>query len=211
MTLRNGHGAPAALEEIGIAPVTELGHMVMACTTVKVEVAGRGRWVALIGSPHGLLRCTMPEPSHDDALTALLPHITEAQRRPLGQPRDIGIDEAWVEDLLDDTGRRLRAYFGGARETFDVPVDWSGVTAFGRAVLERVHAIPYGEVRTYGDIARQVGKPGASRAVGQAVGANPVPLIVPCHRVVAANGLGGFGGGLEWKRRLLSLEGVHLA
>lgn len=211
MTSRNGHGASAPIEDLGIAPVTELGHMVMACTTVEVVVEGHARWVALIGSPHGLLHCTMPEPSQDNALTMLLPHITEAQRRPLGQPRDIGIDEAWVENLLDDTGRRLRQYFRGAREAFDVPVDWSGVSAFMRATLEHVHAIPYGEVRTYGAIAREIGKPGASRAVGQAIGANPVPLIVPCHRVVAANGLGGFGGGLDWKRRLLALEGVHLA
>ncbi len=77
-------------------------------------------------------------------------------------------------------------------------------------VLERVAAIPYGHTLTYGAIARAIGKPGAARAVGAANARNPLPLLIPCHRVVASNGLGGYGGGLAMKRRLLELEGLSL-
>jgi len=97
-------------------------------------------------------------------------------------------------------------YLDGKRRRFELALDLRG-TPFQRAVWEALLAIPYGETRTYGELARAIGRPGAMRAVGAANGANPVPLVVPCHRVVAAGGrLGGFGGGLALKKRLLALE-----
>jgi len=102
----------------------------------------------------------------------------------------------------------LARYFSGERVSFDrYSVDLSGFTEFQRKVYAATRAIPPGEVRTYGDIARQIGQPGASRAVGNALGRNPACIVIPCHRVVATNGLGGFTGGLRWKRALLRLEG----
>lgn len=100
-------------------------------------------------------------------------------------------------------------YLEGKRRRFELPLDLRG-TPFQRAVWEALLAIPYGETRTYGEVASAIGRPGAVRAVGAANGANPVPLVVPCHRVVAAGGrLGGFGGGLPLKTRLLALEGAE--
>ncbi len=106
---------------------------------------------------------------------------------------------------------QLRAYHAGKLKRFTLPVDLSGQTAFRVKVWRTLARIPWGRVLTYGELARRIRKPGAARAVGQACGANLVPVIIPCHRVVAASGgLGGFGGGLDNKRRLLALEGVSL-
>lgn len=111
-----------------------------------------------------------------------------------------------MERLADE----MRRYFAGERIEFSVGVALDGLTDWRRRVLTKSAEIPYGEVMTYGQLAADVGSPKASRAVGQAMAANPVPIIVPCHRVVAASGsLGGFSGGIEWKRRLLALEGVE--
>lgn len=103
--------------------------------------------------------------------------------------------------------KELKAYLDGALREFKVKLHVSG-TPFQRLVLDKVAAIPYGRTRTYGEIAVELGKPAASRAVGSANGRNPLPLIIPCHRVVATVGLGGYGGGLEMKRRLLEMEGA---
>ncbi len=103
--------------------------------------------------------------------------------------------------------REIRAYLAGRLRTFTVPLDLADLTAFQRAVLEGQCRVPYGRTGTYGDLAARIGRPKAARAVGGALGRNPVPLLVPCHRTVAAGGgLGGFGGGLALKRRLLALE-----
>ena len=106
--------------------------------------------------------------------------------------------------------RQLAAYFEGGLRGFDLPLDWSLATGFNRQVLrELASGVPYGTVVGYGDLADRVGQPGAAQAVGAAMGANPLPVVVPCHRVVESDGgLGGFGGGLETKRQLLALEGV---
>ncbi len=104
---------------------------------------------------------------------------------------------------------QLREYFEGERYTFSLPVDLGGVTEFTRSVLERTIHIPYGKVETYGDVASGIGKPKASRAVGNALGRNPVPVIIPCHRVVRSSGaMGWYTGGPEIKRALLGIEGV---
>jgi len=108
-----------------------------------------------------------------------------------------------------EVARQLEQYFAGRREAFDLPVAFD-LPRFTSRVLRAVGRIPFGGARSYGEIARAVGQPRAARAVGQAVGANPLPLLIPCHRVLAARGgLGGFGGGLRWKRYLLELEGIR--
>jgi methylated-DNA-[protein]-cysteine S-methyltransferase len=100
----------------------------------------------------------------------------------------------------------LREYFAGKRKYFTIPTDTVG-SEFNKKVWARVSRIPYGQTVTYGEIAREFGNDGAARAVGTANGRNPIPIIIPCHRVVAAGGkLGGFGGGLPLKRKLLDLE-----
>jgi methylated-DNA-[protein]-cysteine S-methyltransferase len=104
---------------------------------------------------------------------------------------------------------QLAEYFAGERCDFDVALAPIAATAFQREVWDALRAIPFGEVRTYAEVAASVRRPKASRAVGNANHANPWPVVVPCHRVVAANGLGGYGGGDEVKRFLLALEGVR--
>lgn len=144
---------------------------------------------------------------------------------PLG-PLGVVVDGAGrlVEIRLDGVvagGRRdaqrceraatqLREYFAGERRSFDLELAPHG-TEFQRRVWRALCEIPYGAVRNYGDIARAVGQPGAARAVGQANGCNPLPIVVPCHRVIASNGtIGGYSGGLSIKHRLLALEGAEL-
>jgi methylated-DNA-[protein]-cysteine S-methyltransferase len=110
--------------------------------------------------------------------------------------------------LLEQAGCQLDEFLAGKRRDFDVPLDLSSATAFDRRVLAAMAAIPYGETRSYGELARTIGSPGASRAVGHACGRNPVPLLLPCHRVVRSDGsLAGFGaGGVGVKAALLALE-----
>jgi methylated-DNA-[protein]-cysteine S-methyltransferase len=118
--------------------------------------------------------------------------------------------EAPDSPLLAEPIRQVADYFAGTRQRFALPLDWSLITGFHREVLrELATGVPYGTVVGYGDLAGRVGQPGAAQAVGTAMGANPLPVVVPCHRVVESDGgIGGFGGGLETKRKLLALEGV---
>ncbi len=111
---------------------------------------------------------------------------------------------------LDDVRRQLDEYFAGNRHEFDLPLDWSlSRQGFGRRILESTARIPYGESRSYREMATAAGSPKAVRAAGNALGANPIPIVVPCHRVLRAGGnLGGYGGGPERKRALLQLEGA---
>jgi methylated-DNA-[protein]-cysteine S-methyltransferase len=108
--------------------------------------------------------------------------------------------------LNDEAERQIRDYLKGRLRRFTLPLALTG-TPFQKAALEQVARIPYGETMTYGQIARVLGRPGAARAVGAANARNPLPIVIPCHRVVAAQGLGGYGGGLDMKRELLELEG----
>lgn len=109
-----------------------------------------------------------------------------------------------------NAAKQLSEYFGGTRRQFEVRFSETPATPFQRDVWDALEKIPFGQVRTYAQVASAVMRPRASRAVGNANHANPWPVLVPCHRVVAANGLGGYGGGDEVKRYLLELEGVAL-
>jgi methylated-DNA-[protein]-cysteine S-methyltransferase len=147
------------------------------------------------------------------------------------EARGWGIGELWLDgetllwhELPSGTGTetgaspsnelaaRLRSYFTGARDSFaDVAIDLDGYTAFQRAVVETLRGVPWGEVVTYGELAAIAGYPNAQRAAGSVCAGNRFPLVVPCHRVVAANGIGRYGAsGVEYKRRLLELENVFL-
>lgn len=132
--------------------------------------------------------------------------------RPGGSPpekrRPAGDDTPAAARILDEAKRQLGEYFTGGRRVFDLPLAPAG-TAFQMAVWRGLREIPFGETRSYGDIARRIGRPKAVRAVGAANGANPISIIVPCHRVIGRDGrLTGFGGGLANKRILLELEGA---
>jgi methylated-DNA-[protein]-cysteine S-methyltransferase len=125
--------------------------------------------------------------------------------------RQVGTRLLRVPRRLTTVKRELDEYFSGTRTTFDVDVDVATVPAFQQSVLRELARVPYGEVTTYGALAGRIGKPRAARAVGGALNRNPVPIILPCHRVVGASGsLVGYAGGLERKQALLALEGAAL-
>src|SRR2546423_294405 len=112
--------------------------------------------------------------------------------------------------VMHETMRQLQAYFEGELKSFDVPLEIVG-TEFQKRIWSALRTIPYGQRRSYSEIAAQIGAPRAVRAVGAANGRNPIPIIVPCHRVIGASGsLVGFGGGLPWKRLLLDLEATYV-
>jgi methylated-DNA-[protein]-cysteine S-methyltransferase len=116
-----------------------------------------------------------------------------------------------VSQLLTEGERQLTEYLLGRRRTFSTPLDWSGATAFNQRVWQAALRIPFGEAISYSALAQAIGAPGAQRAVGHALGSNPLPIFVPCHRVLRSDGgLGGFGLGLDVKRSLLALEGYRL-
>jgi methylated-DNA-[protein]-cysteine S-methyltransferase len=148
-------------------------------------------WVGILGSVRGLLRTTLPQPSAGEV------------QQLLG---DIN-DSTWSPHLFQDLMERLRLYFRGHKITFSDELDLSRATAFQREVWGITRLIPYGETRSYAWVADQIKKPLATRAVGQALGSNPLPIIVPCHRIVANDSrLGGYSGGLDLKNYLLNLE-----
>ena len=125
----------------------------------------------------------------------------------------VAVDPDWREDgsVFDAAIEQLREYFAGERKTFSLTLSPAG-TEFQRAVWSELRNIPYGETISYKELAERIGKPKAVRAVGAANGANPIPIIIPCHRVIGNDGsLTGFGGGLPLKKRLLELEGRQLA
>lgn len=151
-------------------------------------------WSMLADTPIGDLLLTA---NADGALTSVLME---------SDPQEV--DPGWTEDddVLHAARTQLEEYFSGERQVFDVDLAPSG-TPFQRSVWAALRDIPYGEVRSYGQIADQIGSPTAARAVGMANGRNPLAVIVPCHRVIGASGsLTGYGGGLERKRYLLDLE-----
>ncbi len=153
-----------------------------------------GRLLA-VATPRGLVHLGYPNRPVDAQLEELAERIS---------PR---IVETPAE--LDPVRRQLDEYFAGHRRDFELDLDWQLSSGFARTVLERTAAIPFGETRTYGEMAAAAGSPRAFRAAGTALGSNSIPIVVPCHRVLrAGGGLGGYGGGLDVKRELLTLEGV---
>ena len=148
---------------------------------------------AAVDSPVGTW---VVEGDDDTIARVFMPHEPTAPSR--------GSPPAAVASACD----QLEEYFAGRRQSFDVALASVAATPFQRDVWDALVAIPYGEVRTYGDVAAAVGRPRAVRAVGNANHVNPWPVLVPCHRVVASQGLGGYGGGRDVKVFLLALEGV---
>lgn len=149
-------------------------------------------WVGVLASAKGLLGTTLPQPSAQEASRLLGNSLSEA---------------IWSPQRFDDLAERLKVYFSGGKVTFSDELDLSAATPFQRQVWDITRLIPYGETRNYLWVAEQIKRPRAARAVGQALSRNPLPIIVPCHRVVASSGkLSGFSGGLEMKRELLWLE-----
>ncbi len=143
----------------------------------------------------GLVRVAFPEESVESVLERLARELS---------PR---IVEAPAS--LDPVKRELDEYFAGRRRTFDLALDWALITPFGRRVLRMTAAIPYGGHLSYAEVAAEADSPRGARAAGNALGANPIPIVIPCHRVLRSGGaLGGYGGGLDRKRYLLELEGV---
>ncbi len=148
----------------------------------------------LAGTPHGLVRLAYVEFEQEDAVLESL--AARVSPRVLASPR-----------TLDPVRFELDEYFAGRRRQFDLALDWQLVRGFGRRVLEATARIPYGSVSTYKQVAGEAGNERASRAAGNALGANPLPIVVPCHRILhSTGGLGGYTGGLERKRTLLALE-----
>lgn len=126
-------------------------------------------------------------------------------------PEVLPQDPAAIE-LIDKVIAQLDEYFRGQRREFDLPLDWNGMAEYQIEVLRACYAIPYGEVRTYAGLARETGRPKAARAVGNIMATNPIPIVIPCHRVIGSDGsLHGYGGGLDVKARLLKMEGAQLA
>jgi methylated-DNA-[protein]-cysteine S-methyltransferase len=148
----------------------------------------------LASTPRGLVRVNLPTYDPEETLEELAarisPRVLEAPTR------------------LDDARRELDLYFEGKLTEFDLPIDWQLTDGFRKKVQRAIARIPYGQTRTYTDMARSAGNERAVRAAGTACGSNPIPIVVPCHRVLrTGGGLGGYGGGLPMKEALLDLEG----
>ncbi len=149
----------------------------------------------LATTPRGLVRLAYID--HEDEDEVLEQLATKVSPRVLR-----------VAHRLDDPRRELDQYFAGRREQFDLPVDWQLSRGFGRRVLEATAKIPFGSTATYKQVATEAGNARAYRAAGNALGSNPIPIIVPCHRILhSGGGLGGYTGGLHRKRVLLTVEG----
>jgi methylated-DNA-[protein]-cysteine S-methyltransferase len=143
----------------------------------------------------GLVKVSFPIQPLDEVLERL---ANEISPRVLESPPQ-----------LDDARRELERYFEGRLHEFDLPLDWQLTHGFYRKVLRATSRIPYGQTRSYTDMAKRAGSPRAVRATGSALGSNPLPIVVPCHRVLRSGGaLGGYGGGIEMKQTLLELEGA---
>ena len=151
-------------------------------------------WVGLVFSPHGLRATTLLSASRDEAMRRVM---------------EMGAVEPASDADLADIPERIRALASGRYANLALHIDWDGITSFRRAVLEETMRIPAGETRSYGWLAARVGRPRAARAVGRVMATNPLPLVVPCHRVVGSDGgLTGYGGGLAMKETLLRAEGA---
>ena len=189
-----------------------------SCKPPPVMLPRRERiWYTRIDSPIGeLLLAATPDGLREIEFGSHVPESDFVARQ-----RERGVDpvrleriedaEPGVRQTLQRAATQLNEYFGGQRARFDVPLDWGAMAPFQRSVLEATAAVPFGQLDTYAGIARLIGKPGATRAVGNALGRNPIPVIVPCHRVIRSDGtIGGYTGGLGIKHHLLAIESVTL-
>jgi methylated-DNA-[protein]-cysteine S-methyltransferase len=187
-----------AARELPRGPLPDIGDAAAAAGLVDVAYAKLDSPVGtllLARTPVGLVRLAYVDYADEEAVLAeLAAHISP---RVLAAPRK-----------LDESRRELEQYFSGRRRQFELPLDWHLTRGFSRRVLQATAAIPYGSVSTYKQVATEAGSPRASRAAGNALGHNPLPIVVPCHRVLhSSGGLGGYTGGLERKRLLLGVEG----
>ena len=149
-----------------------------------------------LDAEHRLSEANMPR----ETLEAAAESLGLSQLHPSEEPEP-------AQPLID----RIRRYFAGEPVAFDWPLNLSTLTAFQREALSICATIPYGELRSYGWIADRMDRPKSARPVGGAMGVNPIPIVIPCHRVVGSNGkLVGYGGGMFWKERLLALEGIRV-
>jgi methylated-DNA-[protein]-cysteine S-methyltransferase len=186
------HDRAAAAADAFVDRADREGLIDVAYATVDAPVGT----LLVAGTRRGVVRVAFGEQMpHDKVLIELAedvsPRVLEAPAR------------------LDSIRRQLDEYFEGRRTDFDLPLDWSLSHGFGQRVLRHTARIPYGRVSTYKGVAAAAGSPRGWRAAGNALGSNPIPIVVPCHRVLhSGGGLGGYGGGLERKEFLLKLEGV---
>lgn len=180
-----GHPLP----DLGEAAVTA-GLLDVAYATLDSPLGT----LLLASTDRGLVRLAYVDFEDEDEVIAQL--ASRISPRVLAVPR-----------RLDDTRRELDQYFAGSRQRFDLPIDWRLSHGFGRRVLRATARIPYGAVSSYKQVATSAGSPRGFRAAGNALGSNPIPIVVPCHRVLhSGGGLGGYTGGIERKRLLLAVE-----
>lgn len=182
------------LEELRARLARRAGEEGLLDVAYGVHDSPIGRLTVVV-TPRGLIRLSYPDETIEEQLADLAsrvsPRILEAPER------------------TDAVRRQLDDYFAGRRRSFEMPIDWRLARGFAASVLRATARIPFGSVSSYRDVAAAAGSPRAHRAAGNALGSNPVPIVVPCHRVLhAGGGLGGYTGGLERKRFLLTLEGV---
>ena len=189
LRLRAGPTMAAELPDLVAAAAAE-GMLDVAYATTDSPLGP----LLLAGTDRGLVRVAYLDFADRDAVLQSLadrvsPRMLEAPRR------------------LDEPRRELEDYFDGRRHGFDLSLDWRLMSDFTRRILTATAAIPYGSVSTYGAVARSAGSPRGSRAAGNALGSNPIPIVIPCHRVLHANGgIGGYTGGVDRKRALLAIE-----
>ncbi len=183
----------ASLENLTERAATE-GLLDVAYTTVDSPFGP----LLIAGTPRGLVKVSFPrvydnDETLQDLATRISPRVLEAPAR------------------LDDARRQLDLYFEGRLHEFDLALDWRLTDGFRKRAQQAIARIPYGRTRSYTEIARSAGNERAVRAAGTACGANPIPIVVPCHRVLRSGGaLGGYGGGLPMKEALLQMEGVEI-
>ena len=188
--LRHGPPAPDELPDFTDAAAAA-GLLDVAYTTADSPLGP----LLLAATPRGLVRLAYVDYEDEDEVLEQL--ATKLSPRLLAAPRK-----------LDEPRRELDQYFSGRRREFDVPLDWQLTRGFARRVLEATAHIPFGATSTYKDVATEAGNAKAYRAAGNALGSNPIPIIVPCHRILhSGGGLGGYTGGLDRKRVLLAVEG----
>jgi methylated-DNA-[protein]-cysteine S-methyltransferase len=188
-----------AAEQLPSGPLPDIGGAAATAGLLDVAYATLDSPVGKLlvaSTPKGLVRLAYVDYAEEESVLADL--AARVSPRVLAAPRK-----------LDEPRRELDQYFAGRRQRFEIPIDWSLTHGFGRRVLRATAMIPFGSVSSYKQVAAQAGSPRGSRAAGNALGSNPIPIIVPCHRVLhAGGGLGGYTGGLERKRLLLGVEGA---